>query len=229
MGAMSKIGLVCLIFLVTTLSVLAQSNQTNTTGNGTATRPSGSSSESLSQAGSGSLLGYATDSPFEFPELTGFELPIGNAKVTKGNHVEAGRIFDEGMSWLLEEGASLGISLKGDKYVLKIDKITTNKLTLSIEDVFERAIISRGKVSNFDLNSDNEYDLTIAFHKQYPPTGRFADISLFVSHETVQTEEVEVTEEPIEEETGEISFFILLLISLAIMAAIVGFCYAIIR
>jgi hypothetical protein len=219
----NRVGLLVSIILVLPLLVLAQSNET---GNETTTKEAQGPQEGLQ--------GYAVDSPFEFPELTGFEHPIGSTKVTKGTHLEVGRLTEEGMSWLLEEDTSLGINLKGEKYVIKVANVAKEQMIFTIENTLERQTLAKGEEGKYDLNEDGEYDLTVVYHKQYPPTGRFADVSLFVSKEVIEAASndlAEVTEktseEAVEETEGDV--FVIFLVGLLLVVCVVAFCYVILR
>tara|TARA_Y100000310_G_C20702951_1_gene831785 strand:- start:5868 stop:6527 length:660 start_codon:yes stop_codon:yes gene_type:complete len=142
--------------------------------------------------------------PYEFPEETGFEHPIGNKKITKGTNYAAGDLTTKGMSLLLEPKAKVELTIKKENYTLTITQIAQEEMSFTINSLGKD--VQKGEKNTYDLNDDGEYDMIVLYHKQYPPGGRFADISFYLTNEKKEIEEVNQTKEP-EEEIEEIDFY----------------------
>ena len=212
----------CLLVLTSVTLIEAQTNETNST------------NKTKIDATGKSLQGYVSSSPYEFPDLTGFEHPVGKTKLTKKTHLNTGTLTNEGMSWLMEAGSSIAFKLKNKDYIFKVNSLAEFNMTFTIEDVFSKETIDRKENYTYDLDEDNEYDLILFYHKQYPPQGRFADITFLPTTEKIDlppnTENITKEPEVVENEVQETNWFVEeIIIGAVIGLMILVFVYVILK
>ena len=113
--------------------------------------------------------------------IPGFSAPVGKIKVSEGVTSDIGALTKEGVSRLLQKGASVLVSINGEDHKITVIDITEDNVELEVNSETMRVTISKGDTKIVDLDGDNKGEMEIEFHKRYPPGGKWADLTFKVS------------------------------------------------
>jgi len=109
--------------------------------------------------------------------IPGFSAPVAKIKINSGVTSDGGRLTSEGISRLMQVGASLKLSIKGQDHTLTVTALTDNSAILTIKSEPLTVTLNKGETIEIDLDRDGTNDLAATFHKRFPPGGKHADLT----------------------------------------------------
>ena len=131
----------------------------------------------------------SSSSAFKVP---GFSAPVGKIKVSSGVTADGGRLSTEGLSRLMQVGASLKLDIKGIDHTITVAQLADESVTLNIASEPITITVQKEQTVDVDLDKDGTNDLAVTFHKRFPAGGKHADLTFsLVSTPSVVTEEDE--------------------------------------
>ncbi len=109
--------------------------------------------------------------------IPGFSAPVGKTKINSGVTSDGGKLGPDGISRLMQAGASLKLDIKGQDHTVTIVTITDDSVTLRISSEPLTVTVGKGETTDVDIDRDGTNDLGVTYHKRFPPGGKHADLT----------------------------------------------------
>jgi len=109
--------------------------------------------------------------------IPGFTAPVGKVKINSGITSDGGKLGPDGISRLMQAGASLKLDIKGQDHTITVVTVSDESVTLRITSEPFTITVNKGETVDADLDRDGTNDLAVTYHKRFPPGGKHADLT----------------------------------------------------
>ncbi len=109
--------------------------------------------------------------------IPGFTAPVGKVKINSGITSDGGKLGPDGISRLMQAGASLKFDIKGQDHIITVVTVADESVTLKISSEPLTLTVKKGETTDVDIDRDGTNDLAVTYHKRFPPGGKHADLT----------------------------------------------------
>jgi preprotein translocase subunit YajC len=109
--------------------------------------------------------------------VPGFSAPVARVKINTGVTSDGGQLGAEGISRLMQVGASLKVDVKGHDHTITVSAVTDDTVTLTISSDPMTITVNKGETVSVDVDGDGTNDIAVTYHKRFPPGGKHADLT----------------------------------------------------
>src|SRR3989344_812679 len=128
-----------------------------------------------------------------------FVAPVAKIKVGKNSVSDAGSLTTEGVSRLMQVGATTTFLWNGEQHSIRLQKVSDEQATLTIASTPQEVTFNKGETKEVDVDGDGQNDILVTFHKKYT---KYADLTFSLITTSTDNKEKEVVKSTSEKDTS---------------------------